>query len=54
MTNQINQYIKYLFDDCYLEDYNPFYAEGWHDNYCYCYNYTFSEWYFLYRKKMYK
>ena len=50
MTNQINHYIKYLFEDCYQEDYNPFYAESWRDNYCY--DYTFSEWYFLYRKRL--
>ena len=48
MTNQIIHYINYLFEDCYLEDYNPLYAEFWYDNYCY--DYTFSEWYFLYRK----
>ena len=55
MTNEVNPFIitpfmKYLFEDCYQEDYNPFYAEGWHDNYCY--DYTFSEWYFLYRKRL--
>ena len=50
MTNQINNYINYLFEDCYLEDHNPFYAEGWYDNYCY--DYTFTEWYFLLRKRL--
>ena len=50
MTTQINNYINYLFEECYQEDYNPFYAESWHDNYCY--DYTFSEWYFLYRKRL--
>lgn len=50
MTNQINHYINYLFEDCYQEDYNPFYAESWRDNYCY--DYTFSEWYFLLRKRL--
>ena len=50
MTNQLNDYINYLFEDCYLEDYNPFYAEFWYDNYCY--DYTFSEWYFLLRKRL--
>ena len=50
MTNKIMHYINYLFEDCYLEDYNPFYAEFWYDNYCYAY--TFSEWYFLYRKRL--
>jgi len=49
MTNQLNNYINYLFEECYQEDYNPFYAESWRDNYCY--DYTFSEWYFLYRKR---
>ena len=49
MTNKIIHYINYLFEDCYLEDYNPFYAEFWYENYCY--DYTFSEWYFLYRKR---
>ena len=43
-------YIKYLIQECYEEDYNPCYAEMWIDNYCY--EYTFVEWYFLYRKKM--
>ena len=41
-------YIKYLINDCYKEDYDPFYAESWYSNYCF--EYTFSEWYFLYRK----
>ena len=45
-----SHYFKYLIDECYEEDYDPFYAEYWYDNYCY--NYTFAEWYFLYRKKM--
>ena len=49
MTNKIIHYINYLFEYCYLEDYNPFYAEFWYENYCY--DYTFSEWYFLYRKR---
>jgi hypothetical protein len=55
MTNEVNPFIitpfmKYLFEDCYQEDYNPFYTESWRDNYCY--DYTFSEWYFLYRKRL--
>ena len=55
MTNEVNPfiitpYINYLFEECYLEDYNPFYAESWRDNYCY--DYTFSEWYFLLRKRL--
>lgn len=43
-----NKLIKYLINDCYEEDYEPYYAETWYDNYCY--NYTFKEWYFFYRK----
>jgi hypothetical protein len=50
MTNQIIHYINYLFEDCYLEDYNPLYAEFWYDNYCY--TFSFCEWYFLFRKKL--
>jgi hypothetical protein len=42
-------YLKYLINDCYEEDYDPFYAESWYSNYCF--EYTFSEWYFLYRKQ---
>jgi hypothetical protein len=42
-------YLKYLIHECYEEDYDPYYAENWLDNYCY--EYTFAEWYFLYRKK---
>ena len=45
----MNPYMKYLIEDCYLEDYNPYYAEFWYDNYCY--EYSFKEWYFLYRKR---
>lgn len=41
-------YLKYLIIDCYEEDYDPYYAEYWYDNYCY--EYTFVEWYFLYRR----
>ena len=48
MKNPINSYIKYLIEKCYEEDYNPYYAEDWRENYCY--HYTFIEWYFLYRK----
>jgi len=47
-TNHITVYMKYLIEECYLEDYNPLYAEFWYDNYSY--HYTFMEWYFLYRK----
>ena len=45
----LNSYLKYLIHECYEEDYDPYYAETWRDNYCY--EYTFVEWYFLYRKK---
>ena len=47
--NSIASYMKYLIQECYEEDYYPFYAEFWYDNYCY--EYTFVEWYFLYRRK---
>lgn len=47
------QYIKYLIEDCYEEDYNPDLAQTWRDNYCF--QYSFKEWYFKYRKnKIYK
>lgn len=39
--------IKYLINDCYENDYNPYTAENWNDNYCF--QYTFCEWYYLYR-----
>ena len=39
--------IKYLVKECYEEDYNPYYAENWQDNYCF--QYSFYEWYYLYR-----
>ena len=42
-------YINYLIEYCYKEDYDPFYAEFYYDNYCY--EYTFIEWYFFYRKR---
>jgi hypothetical protein len=44
----MNGYLKYLINDCYEEDYDPYCAETWRDNYCY--EYTFVKWYFLYRK----
>lgn len=46
----MNVYMKYLIKECYEEDYDPVYAETWLDNYCF--EYTFVEWYFLYRVKM--
>jgi len=39
--------IKYLIEECYEEDYNPYTAECYSDNYCY--KYSFQAWYFLYR-----
>ena len=48
--SSFSYYIKYLIIDCYEEDYDAYYAETWRDNYCY--DYTFKEWYFLYRRKM--
>ena len=45
LTNKI---IKYVIEDCYEEDFCPYTAENWHDNYCF--EYSFKEWYFLYRK----
>ena len=41
--------MKYVINDCYKEDYDRYTAEDYYDNYCF--QYTFSEWYFLYRKK---
>ena len=49
MNVSIASYIKNLIENCYEEDYNPYYANTWRDNYCY--QYTFVQWYFLYRKK---
>lgn len=45
-----NGIIKYLIYDCYEEDYDPYTAETWRDNFCY--EYSFYEWYFMYRRKM--
>jgi hypothetical protein len=39
--------IKYLIEDCYQEDYDPFWSENYSDNYCF--EYSFYEWYYLYR-----
>jgi hypothetical protein len=49
LMHPIAFYIKYLIEECYEEDYDPYYAENWLDNYCY--TYTFVEWYFFYRRK---
>ena len=40
--------MKYVIEDCYKEDYDPYTEEYLHDNYCF--EYSFVEWYFLYRK----
>lgn len=45
---QTNKIIKYVIKECYEEDYDPYYAETLYDNYCF--EYSFKEWYFLYRK----
>ena len=44
-----NKLMKYVINECYEEDHDPYYAENWYDNYCF--NYSFSEWYFMYRKR---
>ena len=49
-TSNINYFMKYLIHDCYEEDYDPLFAEFWYDNHCF--TYSFSEWYFLFRKKL--
>lgn len=41
-------YMNYLIEDCYNEDYNPYDYENIYDDYRFLY--TFSEWYFFYRK----
>jgi hypothetical protein len=41
--------MKYLVEECYEEDYNPYTAETWRDNYCH--EYSFAEWYFKYRRR---
>jgi hypothetical protein len=46
----INSYMNYLIHNCYEEDYDPLFAEFWYDNYGY--TFSFSEWYFLFRKKL--
>ena len=50
-----NTMIKYVIEDCYENDYDP-YADlynhdgelHWYDDFCF--QYSFVEWYFLYRK----
>lgn len=48
MQGPTNKLMKYVIEDCYEEDYDPYTAEFWYDNYCF--EYSFIEWYFLYRK----
>ncbi len=43
-----NKLIKYLIKECYKKDYNPYYFTSFLDDYRY--QYSFTEWYFLYRK----
>ena len=31
--DRITSYITYLIEECYEEDYDPYYAENWLDNY---------------------
>lgn len=40
--------IKYVIEDCYKEDYDPYTAEYWYDNYCF--EYILVEWYFYIEK----
>ena len=48
-VHPLASYLHYLITDCYEEDYDPMYAEYWYDNFCF--QNTFSEWYFIYRKR---
>ena len=43
-----NKIMNYVIEDCYKKDYCPYIAEYWYDNFCF--HYSFTEWYFLYRK----
>jgi hypothetical protein len=45
---QHSKLMKYIIEDCYEEDYDPYTAEYYNDNFSF--EYTFVEWYFLYRK----
>ena len=49
LVHPVSSYLHYLITDCYEEDYDSMYAEYWYDNFCF--HFTFSEWYFLYRKR---
>ena len=41
----IHNIMKYVINDYYKEDYDRYTAEDYYDNYCF--QYTFSEWYFF-------
>jgi hypothetical protein len=43
-----NKLLKYVIDECYENDYDPYYIETWYCNYCN--DYSFSQWYFMYRR----
>ncbi len=43
-----SQILNYVIHDCYEEDYCPYTAEYYSDNFCF--TFTFIEWYFRYRK----
>lgn len=45
----IHNIMKYVINDYYKEDYDRYTAEDYYDNYCF--QYTFSEWYFYIEKK---
>jgi hypothetical protein len=48
-----NKLMNHIIEDCYEEDYDPFDAQFYHSEYYhdkYCFEYSFKEWYFLYRK----
>jgi hypothetical protein len=45
---QHSKLMKFIITDCYEEDYDRYTAENYRDNYRF--EYTFIEWYFLYRK----
>lgn len=42
--------IEYIIRECYMLDYDPIWCESWRGNYSF--EYSFNEWYFLYRKQM--
>lgn len=48
LQSPTNKLMKYIIEHCYEEDYNPYTSEYYYENYCF--EYSFIEWYFLYRK----